>query len=82
VTRILLVAQETGGVGKSMPARGIAEAIPDAPIIESTQRVREYDHGKTKGSKLHSTILPCPRSAEIGTTFEHGTIESSLAPHK
>jgi predicted kinase len=34
VTRILLVAQETGGVGKSMLARGIAEAIPDAPIIE------------------------------------------------
>jgi hypothetical protein len=56
VTRILLVAQETGDVGKSMLARGIAEAIPDAPIIESTQRVREYDHGKTKGSKLHSTI--------------------------
>ncbi len=53
MTRILLVAQETGGVGKSMLARGVAEAIPDAPIleIESTQRIREYDHGKTKGVK-------------------------------
>jgi hypothetical protein len=53
MTRILLVAQETGGVGKSMLARGVAEAIPDAPIIEieSTQRILEYDHGKTKGSK-------------------------------
>lgn len=51
--RILLVAQETGGVGKSTLARGVAEAIPDAPIIEieSTQRILEYDHGKTKGSK-------------------------------
>lgn len=53
MTRILLVAQETGGVGKSMLARGVAEAIPDAPIleIESTQRILEYDHGNTKGSK-------------------------------
>jgi hypothetical protein len=51
--RILLVAQETGGVGKSTLARGIAEAVPDAPIIEleSTQRILEYDHGKTKGPK-------------------------------
>jgi hypothetical protein len=51
--RILLVAQETGGVGKSTLTRGVAEAVPDAPIIEleSTQRILEYDHGKTKGPK-------------------------------
>jgi len=51
--RILLVAQETGGVGKSTLARGIAEAVPDAPIIEieSTQRILEYDHDKAKGPK-------------------------------
>lgn len=51
--RILLVGQETGGVGKSTATRGIAEAVPDAPIIEieSTQRILEYDHGKPKGPK-------------------------------
>jgi hypothetical protein len=51
--RILLVAQETGGVGKSTLSRGIAEAVPDAPIVEleSTQRILEYDHGRTKGPK-------------------------------
>jgi hypothetical protein len=51
--RILVVGQETGGVGKSTATRGIAEAVPDAPIIEleSTQRILEYDHGKTKGPK-------------------------------
>jgi hypothetical protein len=51
--RILLVAQETGGVGKSTLTRGVAEAVPDAPIIEleSTQRILEYDHGNTKGPK-------------------------------
>jgi hypothetical protein len=50
---ILLFAQETGGVGKSTLTRGAAEAVPDAPIIEleSTPRILEYDHGKTKGPK-------------------------------
>lgn len=51
--RILIVAQETGGVGKTTLARGIAEAVPDAPIIEieSTQRILEYDHGRPKGPR-------------------------------
>lgn len=51
--RLLLVAQETGGVGKSTLTRGVAEAVPDAPIIEleSTPRILEYDHGKAKGPK-------------------------------
>lgn len=53
MSRILIVAQETGGVGKSTLARGIAEAVPDAPIIEieSTQRILEYDHNNAKGPK-------------------------------
>ena len=43
MSRILLVAQETGGVGKSTAARALAEAIPDAPIyeIESSKRLVE-----------------------------------------
>ncbi|OYU86660.1 MAG: chromosome partitioning protein [Bradyrhizobiaceae bacterium PARB1] len=51
--RLLLVAQETGGVGKSTLTRGVAEAVPDAPILEleSSPRILEYDHGKTKGVK-------------------------------
>lgn len=51
--RILFMGQETGGVAKSTLARGAAEAVPDAPIIEieSTARIIEYDHGKTKGPK-------------------------------
>jgi hypothetical protein len=45
MTRILLVAQEVGGVGKSTVVRGVAEAVPDAPVleIESTPRILEYD---------------------------------------
>ena len=51
--RILLVVQETGGVGKTTLTRGVAEAVPDAPIIEveSTQRILEYDYNRTKGPK-------------------------------
>lgn len=42
--RILLVAQEAGGIGKSTVTRGLAEAVPDAAIleIESTQRLTEF----------------------------------------
>lgn len=34
MARILLVAQEKGGVGKSLISRALAEAVPDAPVIE------------------------------------------------
>lgn len=43
MARILLVVQDKGGVGKSIVARGLAEAVPDAPIIEidASQRLLE-----------------------------------------
>lgn len=45
MTRILLVSQDKGGVGKSLVARALAEAVPDAPIIEidSTRRLIELE---------------------------------------
>lgn len=41
--RILLVVQDKGGVGKSVVARALAEAIPGAPLIEvdASQRLLE-----------------------------------------
>lgn len=41
--RILLVVQDKGGVGKSVTARALAEAVPDAPVIEidASQRLLE-----------------------------------------
>lgn len=41
--RILLVVQDKGGVGKSVCARALAEAVPDAPVIEidASQRLLE-----------------------------------------
>lgn len=47
-TRILMIGQDVGGVGKTTELRALAEALVDAPIIEveSTPRIREYDHGR------------------------------------
>lgn len=45
MSRAVLVLQETGGVGKSTASRALAEAVPDAPIIEieSTPRLLEIE---------------------------------------
>jgi len=45
MVRILLVGQEKGGVGKSLVVRAVAEAVPDAPILEidSTRRLIELE---------------------------------------
>jgi Mrp family chromosome partitioning ATPase len=45
MARILLVAQEKGGVGKSLVARGVAEAATGTAILEidSTQRLLELE---------------------------------------
>ncbi|MCE4225955.1 hypothetical protein HCU64_19575 [Methylobacterium sp. C25] len=41
--RMLLVVQDKGGVGKSLVARALAEAVPDSPVIEidASQRLLE-----------------------------------------
>ncbi|WP_398471496.1 chromosome partitioning protein [Tardiphaga sp.] len=58
--RILLVGQETGGVGKSTLTRGVAEAVPDAPILEleSSPRILEYDHARAKGTTKRVAHFP------------------------
>ena len=44
MARVLLVGQETGGVGKSTIVRGLAEAVEEAAIIEleSVHRLLEF----------------------------------------
>lgn len=43
MTKVLLVTQDKGGVGKTLISRGLAEVIPAAPLIEvdSSQRMLE-----------------------------------------
>ena len=59
--RVVLVAQETGGIGKSTITRGLAEAVPDVPIleIESVSRLTEFKPGKADnepGSVRHFPV--------------------------
>ena len=48
--RLLLVAQETGGVGKSTVTRGLAEAVPDAAILEIEAVPRLTEFATARGS--------------------------------
>jgi hypothetical protein len=62
--RILLVAQETGGIGKSTISRGLAEAIPDAAIleIESVSRLTEFK--PAKGGNEPGSVRHFPMRAD------------------
>lgn len=46
MTRILLVTQDKGGVGKSILTRALAEAVPGAPVIEIDASQRLLELGK------------------------------------
>lgn len=54
----LFVVQDVGGVGKTTLVRGIAEAVPDIPIIEveSVQRIREYDRDDNERRVTHFAV--------------------------
>jgi hypothetical protein len=43
MTKVMLIVQDKGGVGKTLAARGLAEVVPAAPLIEvdSSQRMLE-----------------------------------------
>ena len=64
--RILLVGQETGGIGKSTVVRGLAEAVPDAPIleVESAHRLTEFKAGKAgEPGRVHHFEMRATREA-------------------
>ena len=46
MAKIILVCQEKGGVGKTLIARGLAEMVPDAPVIEVDASPRMIELGK------------------------------------
>jgi hypothetical protein len=46
MAKTLLVCQEKGGVGKTLIARGLAEILPDAPVIEVDAGPRMIELGK------------------------------------
>src|ERR1035437_7643558 len=46
MTKVLLIVQDKGGVGKSLIARGLAEVVPSAPVIEVDASPRLIELGK------------------------------------
>ena len=46
MTKVLLIAQDKGGVGKSLVGRGLAEVVPGAPMIEVDASPRMSELGK------------------------------------
>jgi hypothetical protein len=46
MTKVLLIVQEKGGVGKTLIARGLAEVVPGAPVIEVDASQRMIELGK------------------------------------
>ena len=46
MTKVLLVGQDKGGVGKTLISRGLAEVIPAAPLIEVDSSQRMLELGK------------------------------------
>jgi hypothetical protein len=46
MTKVLLVTQEKGGVGKTVISRALAEVIPAAPLIEVDSNQRMLELGK------------------------------------
>jgi hypothetical protein len=46
MTKVLLIVQEKGGVGKTLIARGLAEVVPGAPVIEVDASHRMIELGK------------------------------------
>ncbi|MDX7951248.1 hypothetical protein P7D22_08665 [Lichenihabitans sp. Uapishka_5] len=53
MARILFVAQDKGGSGKSTAVRALAEAVPGIAIVEidSTHRLIEFDAGRGKAPR-------------------------------
>jgi hypothetical protein len=60
LTRILLVAQDKGGAGKSTAVRALVEAIPQVGLIEIdiSPRLLEFDIGKPKSSLRQAQFFP------------------------
>src|ERR1035437_7623914 len=46
MTKVLLITQDKGGVGKSLATRGLAEVVPGAPVIEVDASPRLLELGK------------------------------------
>lgn len=80
MTRVVLVTQEKGGVGKSLVVRALAEAVPDAPIIEvdSTRRLVELQ-GRTQFFAMRAERADVERTGGRAARAEFDPIIDAIA---
>src|SRR5487761_1979832 len=63
MAKIILVCQEKGGVGKTLIARGLAEVVPDAPVIEVDAGPRMVELGNVIDAIASATL---PTIVDVG----------------
>lgn len=81
--RILLVAQEKGGVGKTVFARALAEAVEGAPVVEidASRRMRELGD-RVSFFKMRATREEIERSGGKAARAEFDTVIDAIAKAK
>lgn len=79
MTRIILVCQEKGGVGKSLVTRALAEALPDAHIIEidASPRLIELE-GRTSFFSMRADRADIDRSGGRAARAEFDAVLNEL----
>lgn len=78
--RIVFIVQEKGGVGKSLVARALAEAVPDAPLIEidSTRRLVELED-RTRFYRMRAERADIERTGGRAARAEFDPVIDALA---
>lgn len=77
---VVMIVQEKGGVGKSLVARALAEAVPAAPIIEidSTQRLVELND-RTQFFRMRAERADIERTGGRAARAEFDPVIDALA---
>jgi len=78
--RIIVIAQEKGGVGKTVFARALAEAVEGAPVIEidASSRMRELD-GRVTFFKMRADRDAIERTGGKAARSEFDPVLNALA---
>lgn len=81
--RILLVAQEKGGVGKTVLARALAEAVEGAPVFEIDASRRMHELGnRVSFFKMRATREEIERSGGKAARAEFDMVINAIAETK
>ncbi|MEH6720184.1 MAG: hypothetical protein V7704_14980 [Aurantimonas endophytica] len=80
MVRSLLVTQDKGGVGKSLVVRALAEAVPEAPIVEidSSQRLVELE-GRTTFFPMRADRSEIERTGGRASRAEFDKVIDAIA---